>query len=91
MDTSTGLKNIKQLAEILGKWIPGEHHREHIGQLSTTLHNFPNIMGTILKPNNSVTSSRITPKSISISQNFFKGHDLLNNSMIFGGSIQASI
>jgi hypothetical protein len=90
MDTSTSLKNIKKLAKILGKWIPGEHHQEHSGQsLSTTLHSFPIMVGTILRLNNSVASSRIRPKSISISRNYFKGRDSLHNLAIFGGSIQA--
>jgi hypothetical protein len=89
MNTSTGFENIEQLVEILGKWIPREHHREHSGQsLSTTLHSFPNMVGTILKPNNSLESVCIRPKSISISRNSFKGHDPLSNPTILTGSIQ---
>jgi hypothetical protein len=67
MNTLTCLENLEYLTEILGKRVPGEHHRKHRRQgLLTTINNLSNMLGAILQQHHSATSMRVSPASIGI-------------------------
>jgi hypothetical protein len=89
MNTFTGSnKDIEQLMEILEERIPREHHGKHGREgSSTTLHNFFDMLGTILQANYGQSPMGIRPESITVSRNPFEGYVSLAHPMIFSSSI----
>jgi hypothetical protein len=76
------------MVEILKKRIPREHHRKHGRQSSsTTLHNFLNMLSTILQPNYILASTSVRPESIGTRRNSLKGCNSFVHPTIFSSSI----